>query len=241
MVYVPPGNCILGADPIASCPLPTATQWLPGFLIGKTEVTCREYLKFLNSETDPVGDYVPYWRPRKRAPYEHWPMDDEGHYQIPSTIDPESPVNFISQKDAQAYCKWMSEATGRDFRLPTSAEWEKAARGADGRYFPWGNRNISGYANALQPGETREDRRLEAWGSHPFDVSPYGAFDMAGNVREMCADALTTQGDVVGKGAKYFNSPVWSDKARSASRWPVARSRHEPAAGFRVVCDPPGR
>jgi len=241
MVYIPPGNCIVGADPDATSPLPTATRWLPGFFIGRTEVTCLEYLEFLNSGSPLAEGHVPSWYPERGA-YQPWPKDDEGRYQIPPRIVSGAPVERLCQDNARAYCEWRSEVTGRRFRLPQSVEWEKAARGADGRRFPWGNRNVWNYANTVQPGETYRDRHLAPCGSFPFDVSPYGLFDMAGNVREVCADTLTTQGHVVGKGAKFYNDPLGSDSTRPASRWPIHSARNrQPGVGFRVVCEPPNR
>ena len=91
------------------------------------------------------------------------------------------PVVVVSSDDAVAFCKWASQATGgRDVRLPTEAEWEKAARGTDGRIFPWGNSEPD--ANSLNYNmKTAGD--ISAVGKYsPAGDSPYGAADMSGNV-----------------------------------------------------------
>ena len=94
------------------------------------------------------------------------------------------PVTQVSWHDAIAYCQWLSEKTGQHWRLPTEAEWEKAARGTDGRIYPWGNEspnetlcNYNGNVGDTTPVE-----------SYPAGASPYGALDMAGNVWEWVAD-----------------------------------------------------
>ena len=79
-----------------------------------------------------------------------------------------------------AYCRWLSEVTGMPYRLPSEAEWEKASRGKDGRIYPWGNEWDKSRCNseeAYRGGTTPV-------GAYPQGVSPYGLWDMAGNVRE---------------------------------------------------------
>jgi formylglycine-generating enzyme required for sulfatase activity len=107
-------------------------------------------------------------------------------------------VVLVSWNDAQAYCKWAG------LRLPKEQEWEKSARGADGRLFPWGNQWDSHRCNCAEkvagkeiPGRREWEDWLEVFhfpgyvltdrvGSFPEGASPYGALDMAGNVLELC-------------------------------------------------------
>lgn len=150
------------------------------------------------------------------------------------------PINCIEKRDAEAYCHW------RDARLPTETEWEKAARGTDGRTFPWGNdppdceRAVIGGSSG--PGCGRSD----TWpvGSKPAGASPYGAQDMAGNVAEwtaspFLADEATDSAEeryVVRGGALYFEDDFVFRASLRASR-PVNLGGSI-ALGFRCVTTP---
>lgn len=158
--------------------LPQRKVYVRAFAIDRYEVTEAQYLRFL--ETTGSKKYPGYWKEAGRA--DHFP---EGYDNYP--------VSDVDWFDAARYCQWV----GR--RLPTEAEWEKAARGTDGRLWPWGDRFETGRANTLESSAAwkspagQEYYRVPGWkapvGSHPEDVSPYGVFDMAGNVREWTATA----------------------------------------------------
>ena len=90
------------------------------------------------------------------------------------------PATNISWQDAQAYCGWAVPGT----RLPTEAEWEFAARGTDGRLYPWGNNFSSALVNSLEGGLDHP----EPVGIRPKNASPFGVLDMSGNVWQWCAD-----------------------------------------------------
>ena len=87
----------------------------------------------------------------------------------------------VSWYDAMEYCQWLSEKTGRSYRLPTEAEWERAARGTDGRIYPWGNEFEKNKCNA---GESGIADTTPVGKYSPEGDSPYGCADMAGNVWE---------------------------------------------------------
>jgi len=171
---------------------------LPDYFIGKYEITNEEYACFINS-----GGYKnpEYWTE------EGWNFRRQLKWTQPRTWTDRNynglhyerhPVCSISWFEAQAYCHWLSAKTGKPYRLPTRLEWEKAARGTDGRIFPWGNEwkekacNWLGDFNGDYQPHSESDgfARTSPVGYYEEGVSPYGCYDMAGNVMEWCADAL---------------------------------------------------
>ncbi len=93
----------------------------------------------------------------------------------------------VSWGDASMYCEWLSKKTGKPYRLPTEAEWEKASRGTDGRIYPWGNAFVVLMANTA---ETKLGDTSDVGKFSPQGDSPYGCADMVGNVWEWCNDWL---------------------------------------------------
>ncbi len=166
MVYIPAGNFLLGSDPAQDAyayeeeESPQLEVNLSAYWIGKTEVTNAEYLKCVEAGVCEVSYYMSIYTPG----YENYP------------------VVYVTQQQAERYCSWMGG------RLPTEYEWEKAARGTDGRIYPWGDEiptNSNDLANI--PGYVDDDgigNDLFPVGSFPKGASPYGALDMAGNVWE---------------------------------------------------------
>jgi formylglycine-generating enzyme required for sulfatase activity len=166
---------------------------LDAFYIGKLEVTNGQWKKFRD---DPGYDDPKFWPnghvvPRDQIPY--WTQANNHGGGTPGTDD--YPVVGVNWDSATAYCAWLSARTGKRYRLPTEAEWEKAARGTDRRRYPWGQTIDHSYANfvgaqafnTVQPagyydGSLRGELRTHS------NASPYGAFDMAGNVMEWCQD-----------------------------------------------------
>lgn len=166
MVTVPAGEFLMG-NPEGTGRAdewPQRSVYLDAFAIDQVEVTNERYLAFVTA----TGHRNP------PNPYANGPLSSaKGIEQLP--------VVQTTWYDAKAYCSWAKK------RLPTEAEWEKAARGTDGRLFPWGNDSAT-LKRANFDREWEDDRTLYPVGSLPAGESPYGVKDMAGNAREWVAD-----------------------------------------------------
>ncbi|AUX25920.1 protein kinase [Sorangium cellulosum] len=202
-VYIPGGAFIAGGDAQAYDPLRRAELDVPDFAIAKFPVTFREYCEFLNElETRDLDLAL------KRAPhgtrgsegYVARPAAGGGWEPLPTVVEGDAqklfpaeeghlwnlPVVLIDWYDAVAYCRFRSERDGIELRLPTELEWEKAARGTDGRFYPWGDHFDPTFC--LMRSSRPFLSQPEPVGTFPIDTSPYGVRDMAGGVREWVAD-----------------------------------------------------
>ena len=158
-VLVPAGEFIMGSDKGSPDELPVHLVTLDAFYIDKFEVTVRQYRACVEAGIceEPTIASLCNW--------------DGG---LPDT----NPINCMTWEAAKAYCEWAGQ------RLPTEAEWEKAARGTDRRTYPWGEDLDRQHANYREG----SGRSTDPVGSYEEGVSPYGAYDMAGNVWEWVAD-----------------------------------------------------
>jgi formylglycine-generating enzyme required for sulfatase activity/acetyl esterase/lipase len=194
-VYVPAGAFEMG-DGVGdglSREGPAHVVELDAFYIGKFEVTNAEWQKFRD---DPGYDMVKFWPngrvvPRDQIPYWTQPNNHGGGTPGSGSY----PALGVNWDAASAYTAWLSARTGKRYRLPTEAEWEKAARGSDRRRYPWGQAIDHSYANFVgaQPFDTVQpvgfyDGSARGTLQTHSNASPYGAFDMAGNVMEWCQD-----------------------------------------------------
>jgi iron(II)-dependent oxidoreductase len=232
MAYIPPGEFIMGSaaedlDDVADISeYPQRRVYVDGFYIDVFEVTNIQYKVFIDSMD-------------RRAP-SHWRL---GRYEV--GLDGYPVVN-VSWKDAVAYAEFMGK------RLPTEEEWEKAARGSDGRRYPWGDTFDNKKAN--------NGNKLMPVRQFPDGRSPYGLFDMAGNVSEW-VDAWYAPYPIEGedpihrvekfkrykpqfgknkyrvyRGGSWNNFPKFLRCANRGKARPNERWRY---IGFRCVMDPP--
>jgi sulfatase modifying factor 1 len=165
MRLVPAGSFIMGADGGAANERPVHRVYLGAFYIDKFEVTTARYAAFMSAN------------PRER-PYKWNELD--------LSRDANRPVIGVNWYDAQAYCNWAGK------RLPTEAEWEKAARGTDGRRYPWGNEEpTAAHGNFDHCCKWLGYVTLAPVGSFDAGKSPYDIHDLEGNVTEWTADTYS--------------------------------------------------
>ncbi len=185
MILIPAGSFTMGDTNGDGEPRerPAHTVTLDAFYIAKFEVTNADWRKFRD---DPDYNDPKLWpegrvMPKDQIPYWSQPNNHGG---ATAGSDP-YPVLGVNWDGATAYCNWLSRKTGKKYRLPTEAEWEKAARGTTKNRFPWGNDISHDYANYV--GKHSFDTGMPV-GSFPKGASPYGVMDMAGNVMEWTND-----------------------------------------------------
>ncbi len=231
-VYVPRGDFISGGDAEAVDSPPRSVKKTPGYLIARHEVTVGDYLKFLN--------YMEAERPGSMENYIPRKAPDSGFYwkkagsQFQPSFPLEWPVLGIAQVDARMYCKWLGKAYNDrwEFRLPEEWEWEKAARGVDGRAYPWGNYFDFSFCSM---GKSKEsDASPGKVGSYPLDASVYGVEDLAGNVSEWTESFRAgDRSNVLYKGSSW--SSIESKEARCASRNGTIPEMVSDMRGFRIA------
>jgi formylglycine-generating enzyme len=160
MVSIPEGWFLMGSDGHQDNERPVHRVWVDGFELAAYQVTNADYARFLAATAH-------------REPL---------HWGDPDFARPEQPVVAPSWFDAVAYCDWLSRMTGRRYRLPTEAEWERAARGGlEQNQFPWGDErpeDLPNYASRWKKGPEPVGAERNA----------YGLYDIGANVHEWCAD-----------------------------------------------------
>jgi serine/threonine-protein kinase len=238
---VPPGFVrITGGPFLAGADLQQAH--VEDFAIMLEPVRLWEYARFLDDiaqrEPDAASGHIP-WVEMHGALLR--PGPDGRHVwseasplsQNPLSPDADLPVVGIGRSSAVAYAAWLSQQAGRVHRLPTELEWEKAARGTDGRSYPWGDRFDATFCSMIE--STESAATLRPIGEFPDDVSPYGVRDMAGGVREWCIDDVDA-----GRTQAVCRGGAWYLRGRECtvtSRWLVEAETRNPGIGFRLCVD----
>ena len=202
---------------------------LAAFKISLNEVTNEEYLAFCTA----VADAEP--------PADLTGVEDFGAWPARARLKPQHPVVGVSWAAASAYCAWAGG------RLPTEAEWEKAARGTTARVWPWGDEQDAARANTSA---TDAHPTTAPVGAYPTGASPYGVEDLAGNVAEWVADwysdsyyarAPAVGPDGANSGSrKVVRGGSWMDSlmvARASRRLPMPLDTQAAFIGFRVARD----
>ncbi|MCI0340947.1 MAG: SUMF1/EgtB/PvdO family nonheme iron enzyme, partial [Planctomycetales bacterium] len=240
-VHVPAGPFIFGGDSQATSHRPKAVARVDDYFIGKFPVTMGAYLEYLNAiapneaarrvpRSVGIGDLA------RHQAGGRWRVPREGE-GAPFPIVEDLPALGVSWEDATAYAAWRSARDGRRYDLPAEEQWEKAARGVDGRFYPWGDKFDATYCKCSRsrPGEPA----AEKVGAYPEDESPYGVRDMAGGVREWCATRAASKADVRHlRGGSWLHS---STAARCASRAGDMANAALYIYGFRLATTEPAK
>ena len=224
MVLIPVGEFTMGSDKGDDDEQPIHKVFLDSFYLDKFEVTNGRFAKFVEA----IQSEPPWGFADKETP----------------VLRPDQPVRWVNWMDAIGYCLWVGK------RLPTEAEWEKAARGTDGRAYPWGN-DPPTPAHAVFGLKEGSDT-VSAIGNRDKGKSPYGVHDLAGNLYEWTTDwydeefysknpAINPRGPAEGtakvqRGGSYINGAY---RLRSSFRTKGDPTEHDPNVGFRCAQDVP--
>jgi len=247
-VHVPGGPAQIGGDPLAGRSLEPVEANVPDFAMAVHPITMEQYVVFLNAlASDGRRDEAWARSPRRESAsgqYLRW-SGDGATLEIPERDDdghewhPRLPVMSINWHDACAYAAWRSEADGVRYRIPTEAEWEKAARGPDSRIYPWGDRFDPSFCLVLGTLPSVQPRPV-GWAD--ADVSPYGVRDLAGGARDWC-DGFKSSMKLfrAQRGGAWWDRP---ENARLAMRTGWQADNVYGDSGMRLVkslpAEPPG-
>jgi formylglycine-generating enzyme len=224
MVLIPVGEFTMGSDKGDDDEEPIHKVFLDGFYLDKYEVTNGRFAKFVEA----IQSEPPWGFADKETP----------------VLRQDQPVRWVNWMEAMGYCLWAGK------RLPTEAEWEKAARGSDGRAYPWGN-DPPTPAHAVFGLKEGSDT-VSVIGNRDKGKSPFGVHDMAGNLYEWTTDwydeqfynknpAINPRGPAEGtakvqRGGSYINGAY---RLRSSFRTKGDPTEHDPNVGFRCAQDVP--
>ncbi|MEL6343798.1 MAG: bifunctional serine/threonine-protein kinase/formylglycine-generating enzyme family protein [Myxococcota bacterium] len=253
--FIAGGAGWLGGDPEAHSGLPRRQVHIDSFVIQRQPVTNQQYLRFLSAlmaagrEADALR-----FAPQERSSRQGEPgallygIDADGGFFLKPDAEghlwrPDWPVMCIDWFSACAYADWWAEQTGQPWRLPTEAEWERAAGGGDRRIYPWGD--VLDPTFCCMRRSHRGVPMPAAVDDYPLDESPYGVLGMAGNVRDWCLDLFDPDGDATApedpddravqrsvRGGSWF---FFENSARVASRFGFGQGNRSDNVGFRLV------
>jgi len=207
MVFIPAGEFFMGSNEGSNDAKPVRKVYLDSYSIDKYEVTFAQFYQFIGL----TGHRKP-----RLAGYLSASVTED----IPLFIKASNPVVGVSWDDAVEYCQWKGK------RLPTEAEWEKAAKGTDQRKWPWGNEERSEFANLLGDDGAPYTAPVNQF---KMDVSPYGVYDLAGNAMEWVADwynqdsyrilPVNNPAGVPEGESRIIRGASWNDSIKRAQTW----------------------
>jgi eukaryotic-like serine/threonine-protein kinase len=241
--YIPAGWCWVGGDDDSTLVLEQMRTWIDGFIIQKYPVTVGEFLDFLNDLIEQgKEELASKYEPRERAGgnsgnnvlgapifgrEEEGGKDGKRKYFLQPDADGDIwetdwPMLMIDYPSSQGYAEWLSEKTGKKWRIPFELEWEKASRGTDRRIFPWGNFFDYNWANAYGSLEKSYPASIH---SFELDISPYGVCGMGGNFRDWTSSVFSLEGPDC-RGKRYQETLVQGSEISRVTRgghWSTAK------------------
>jgi eukaryotic-like serine/threonine-protein kinase len=247
--YVPAGWALLGDRD-----QDTRRIWVDGFVIDRFPVTNAQYLEYLDDVASRDEAEALRRVPRERTGTDEGRpvfVREAGRFRLGFDEDgdvfqPDWPVVLVDWCDARAYARWRAARTGRPWRLPSEWEWEKAARGVDGRRYPWGDHAEDTWACTVHAHARRP--LLASVASFPVDESVYGVRQLAGNVHEWCAEPHGSPVPAAGTAAvlpgpsdaevRIVRGGAWNNaisNARCDLRHGAPAISRMPFLGFRLV------
>lgn len=255
LARIPAGDFFMGAADAEEDERPVHRVFLREYSIGRFPVTQEEFARFVRDTGHPapaVRSLPLITAGGRDAIFKELAVPYVWHNGEPPPGHGTHPVVLITHDDAVAYCHWLARLIGRGVRLPTEAEWEKAARGGvDGQRYPWGDDIDPSRCNFLVDPATKPRRGTRPTGTFPPNA--YGLYDISGNVWEWVSDwygadyyAVSDPADPRGpqaghmrivRGGSWVNEDV--TMLRCGYRHKVPPDTYAYSIGFRIVCPRP--
>lgn len=246
--YVPAGWFLSGGDREATGGLPRKNVWLDSFVIKRFPITNRQWIEFLNAlvadgKEDAALRYAPRERPAVVGAVGDlvYARNLDGTFRLRTDVrsawQAEWPAMMIDWHGATAFAQWEAARSGLPWRLPWELEREKAARGVDGRPFPWGDHLDPTFANMCD--SHPDGPTPSVVDSFPIDEGPYGVRGMAGNVRDWCKDAYRQEGPTIVDGRFLPRAAGGSNRAVRGGAFTAYR--RSASTAFRLGDSPESR
>jgi sulfatase modifying factor 1 len=251
LILVRAGEFVMGDDEGDETERPPHLARLDAFYIARYPVTNADYARFVTETKHPVprvGALPAIVEGSSEVAFRRLAQSHQWTNGAPPAGREQHPVTLVGISDAAAYCEWLTKRSGRHVRLPSEAEWEKAARGGlEGQRFPWGAEIDATRANFLPDGATKHEHNTLPVGR--YSPNAFGLFDMAGNVWEWVSDwyspdyysrapYVNPRGPEEGT-MRIVRGGAWLSPARllrCGCRHHLPADTYTYSIGFRIVC-----